>query len=339
VNIGIVGCGYIAETAHIPNALSIPRAKLIAVCDSDEEKAARIRERFNVPESYTQVHELLDKSEIDAVLVCTPTSSHASIAIEAANAGKHVFIEKPIALSSPEADRVIKAASRNGVNLMIGYQMRFLPNHLKVKELIKKGKIGITTYIEMHSETLQIKPEDGILIDYGSHFIDLACWYLEPDEVVEVACFTHSSPALSYQKETQASMIMRFRSGIIARVGVFWLPEFRSWEAVSRYVKVIGTQGWLFTEQASPTITLYRARSLLGRVNGPTQLMSPFAVHPKMPVSETTYRKELEEFIDSIQMNREPVVTGLQAKRVLEIIEGGKLSDRQGVRVEVPLVA
>lgn len=333
VNVAVIGCGFIAETAHVPNLLTIPEAKLTTVCDVDKKKLNAIGAKFNVNDRCEDFREVLKKKDVDAFVVCTPTPTHAEIALASAESGKHVFVEKPMSMSSSDDEMIMKAAEKNGVKLMVGYQMRFLPNHQKVKEMIRRGDIGDVFYVEAHSETLLIKPSEGILIDYSPHFIDLLRWYLDNTRIESVAAMLHSSG--DYETETEATLALKFANGVIGRIGVFWLPKYQSWEAVDRYIKILGTKGKIVTEQSGPTITLYKEGSLLSRVKGPHRIMPRFALNPNIPLSEIAYRKELEHFIDCVVKDKEPMVNGLDDKIALRVVEAAKESFRRRAFVEI----
>jgi len=334
VNVAVIGCGFIAEYMHIPNLLSIPEAKLTTICDIDQNRLSHIGAKFNINDRYNDLQEVLKKKVIDAVVVCTPTPTHAEIAMTAARAGKHIFVEKPMSMSSSQDTMIIEAAERHGVKLMVGYQMRFLPNHQKAKEIMRKGEIGDVIYAEIHSETLTIKPSEGILLDYGTHFVDLLRSYFDDTRVESVAALLHSSGG--YETETEATLILKFANGLIGRIGVFWLPNYQSWEAMDRYIKIVGTKGKIITEQSGPTITLYREGSLLSRIKGPHRIMPRFALNPNVPLSEMAYRRELEHFFDCITRDKKPTVSGHDDKRVLAVVEAAKESFRRGAFVEVP---
>lgn len=334
VNVAVIGCGFIAETAHIPNLLTVPEAKLSTICDIDQKKLNEIGAKFNVNERCGDFQEVLKKKDVDAVVICTPTATHAEIALAAAEAGKHVFVEKPMTMSSSEDGLIMKAAKKNGRKLMVGYQMRFLPNHQKAKEIMKRGEIGNVIYVEAHSETLIIKPSEGILIDYCTHFIDLLQWYFDSTRIESVAALLHSSG--SYKTETEATLILKFANGVIGSIGVFWLPNYQSWEAVDRYIKILGTKGKIITEQSGPAITLYKEGSLLSRIKGPHRIMPKFALNPNIPLSEIAYRKELEHFLNCIIKDKEPVVSGDDNRMALKVVEAAKESFERGVFVEVP---
>ena len=139
VNLAVIGCGFIAETAHIPNAIGMPEARLVAVADVNEERLKVVEQKFGIKEYHLDYHEVLFRPDVDAVLVCTPTSTHAQIAVEATGEGKHVFIEKPMTTNSAEAERVVEAVRESGVKFMVGMNYRFIPSHRIAKRFIRES--------------------------------------------------------------------------------------------------------------------------------------------------------------------------------------------------------
>lgn len=334
VNVAVIGCGFIAETAHIPNLFTLPKAKLVAICDVNEERLNAMGSKFNVSKLYLDFREVVEGSEIDVVIVCTPTSTHAEIAEAAVKNGKHVFVEKPLCISYTQGKTVVEAAEKNKVKLMVGYQMRFLPNHKKVKEIIRRGEIGETFYAEVHGETLIIKPNVGILLDYGTHLINILQWYFDDTHVEKVAALLHTTGD-KHTAETEATLILKFANGIVGRIGAFWLSKYKSWEATDRYFKILGTKGKIVTDLNGPTITLYKEGSLISRIRGPHKIMPKFALNPYVPFTEIAYRRELEYFFDSVIKNEEPSTNGREDLTTLKIVEAAKQSFQQGNFVEV----
>jgi len=142
VNVGIIGLGRIGKL-HLHNVIAqIPDIKLIGVSDIIENSLQEVSQKYDIPIIKNDYRYLLDNKEIDAVVICSSTDTHAKIIIEAAQAGKDIFCEKPIALYLKEIDRALKAVEEAGVKLQIGFNRRFDPSFMKAKEMVKQGKIG-----------------------------------------------------------------------------------------------------------------------------------------------------------------------------------------------------
>lgn len=140
VRLGIVGAGGIAGL-HLSSLRSVPNASVAVITDVDHEACLRRQQAFDIPTVAKSLDDML-AADLDAVLVCTPTFTHADIVVKAARAGKHVFCEKPIARTLQEADRMIEACDREGVALMVGFVRRFCPEWGAVKSLIEQGALG-----------------------------------------------------------------------------------------------------------------------------------------------------------------------------------------------------
>jgi predicted dehydrogenase len=334
VNVAVIGCGFIAETAHIPNLLSIPKAKLVALCEVKKDKLKEMGAKFSVPKLYRDFREVIKDQEVEAAIICTPTITHAEVAQAFIDSGKHVFVEKPLASSYALARTLVEAAEKGGVKIMVGYQMRFLPNHKKVKEMIRKGEIGEPFYAEAHGETLIIKPEVGILFDYGTHLINILQWYFDYTHVEKVAALLHTT-GNRYTTETEATLALKFANGMVGRIGAFWLSTYKSWEATDRYVKILGNKGKVVTDLNGPTITLYKEGSLMSRLKGPHTIMPRFALNPYVPLTEMAYRKEIEHFLDCVLKDKKPGTSGREDLVTLNIVEGAKQSFQTGKFVEV----
>lgn len=141
INVGLIGCGLIGH-AHAAGVLKSPGARLIAVADRDRARMEAYAIRYGAPAGYTEVGELLARSDLDVVIVCTPNDSHCAIVEAALAAGKHVMVQKPMARTVSEADRMIRAAERAGRTLMVAFCELFHPAFRKARDLIRQGAVG-----------------------------------------------------------------------------------------------------------------------------------------------------------------------------------------------------
>ena len=141
VRIGIIGCGGIANGKHMPSLKKLPDVEMVAFCDIIVERAEKAARDYGVEGAkvYTDYHELLAREDIDVVHVLTPNREHSQITVDALNAGKHVMCEKPMAINSAEAKRMLDAAKATGKKLTIGYQSRFRPDSMYLKIACEAG--------------------------------------------------------------------------------------------------------------------------------------------------------------------------------------------------------
>ena len=192
VRVGIIGCGGIANGKHMPALSKLKNVKMVAFCYIIEKKALAAREKFGTPDCavYTDYKKLLEDKSIDVVHVLTPNRSHSFITVDALEAGKHVMCEKPMAINSAEAQKMLDAAKRTGKKLTIGYQSRHRTDSLFLKGEVEAGTFGDIYYAKATAIRRRAVPTWGVflneyeqgggpLIDIGTHALDLTLWTLD----------------------------------------------------------------------------------------------------------------------------------------------------------------
>ena len=167
VRIGIIGCGGIANGKHMPALKKLPQVEMVAFCDIIEEKAIKAAKDFGVPGAkvFTDYKQLLEEKDIDVVHVLTPNKQHSFITVDALEAGKHVMCEKPMAINSAEAKKMLDAAHRTGKKLTIGYQSRFRPDSMYLKKMIEAGDLGEIYYANATAIRRRAVPTWGVFLD------------------------------------------------------------------------------------------------------------------------------------------------------------------------------
>ena len=200
VRVGIIGCGGIANGKHMPSLKKLRHVEMVAFCDIIVERAQKAAAEYGVPGAavYTDYKELIARDDIDVVHVLTPNKQHSFITVDALEAGKHVMCEKPMAINSAEAKKMLDAAKRTGKKLTIGYQSRFRPNSMYLKQMCDAGELGEIYYARAQAVRRRAVPTWGVfldaenqgggpLIDIGTHALDLTLWEMnnyEPQMVV-----------------------------------------------------------------------------------------------------------------------------------------------------------
>lgn len=226
---GIIGVGDVTEVKSGPAFYKAEHSELVAVMRRSGDKAKDFAERHHVPRWYDDGDALINDPEVDVVYIATPQQSHKDYALKVAAAGKHVYSEKPMALSYAECQDMITACRQAGVSLWVGYYRRSLPRFVKIKELIDGGAIGdvvgVTvkrlqpTIVKPNTPVNELhwhyRPElsgGGQVLDVGCHHIDLLNYYF--GNIAEVQGYTVNQTGL-YPAADSASATFRFESGIV----------------------------------------------------------------------------------------------------------------------------
>ncbi|MBQ7923355.1 MAG: Gfo/Idh/MocA family oxidoreductase [Clostridia bacterium] len=213
LRVGIIGCGGIANGKHMPSLAKIKEVEMVAFCDIIVSKAEAAKAKFGTPDAavYEDYKELLKDETIDVVHVCTPNRAHSFITVDALEAGKHVMCEKPMAINSAEAKKMLDAAKRTGKKLTIGYQNRQTNEALYLKQEAMDGTFGDIYYAKATAIRRRAVPTWGVflneqeqgggpLIDIGTHALDLTLWIL--NNYKPKYCVGTSYHALNNQTDT-----------------------------------------------------------------------------------------------------------------------------------------
>jgi predicted dehydrogenase len=196
VRIGVVGAGAIAQTAHLPVLSKIRGAELVAICDNDRVKARALADRFGIPDAFTDIEDLLEFDELDAVVIATPNHLHEPHVLSALAAKVHVLCERPLALTARGVERILAAASRAGRTVSVANNHRFRSDVQGLDRFLRGGELGKLIGFRTGAYQTRRAPEawrhrrpeagGGVLVDIGLPLLDLALWladYPEPERV------------------------------------------------------------------------------------------------------------------------------------------------------------
>ncbi len=325
IRVGVIGLGQIAIKAHLPGYLQAAGCQVTALHSLREQHAKAIAKEFGVPHIYNDCDRLLESKEVDAVSICTPNFTHAEIAIKALKEGKHVLVEKPMAINSVEAKAMIQTAKKHKRILMVHQNMRFDPAIRTAEKLLRKGMIG--DIFAAKSSLTHKGPQEwsekanwffdkkksggGALMDLGPHVFDTLSFLLNDDAVLmgavaasgrEVKLKSGMAPV---QMDVHASCLLRFKKGAIGMINVGWADN-----AYHNRFYFYGTKGVMSINlgKGEPITVEYRNKP--GR---------EFPDLDKDSFSPTIY----ENFLDSIRKNKTPMVSGEQGLKTIELIEAG----------------
>jgi predicted dehydrogenase len=259
IGLGIIGLGYVGNI-HLRHSLKLDNAHLVAVSDLSK-KALRKAKDAGVKKTFTNYEELLKDPKVEAVIIALPTHLHVQCAKQAAEAKKHIFLEKPIARNVEEAKEIILASRRNSVKLMVGYPLRFKTDLRVLKQQVNSGifgdiEIAHATYISCgpffhRAEGYAPTPVPewwfnkeltggGVLIDLGSHIINLLRWYF--GEITDIK--SHLGHRFNMDLEDSAICLAKFESNVRAMMTVGWFSQKNQVE-----LKLFGTVGHANVQQ------------------------------------------------------------------------------------------
>ena len=224
LNFAVVGCGHIGRR-HLSVIAAEPNARLVAYCDVDESKLADLAGDYPTARSFTDYERMLRDAAIDIVSICTPHGLHAIMSIQAAQSGRHVLVEKPMALTSLESERMIAAAAANGVNLYVVKQNRYNRPVMLVRDALDRGLLGRPLMVQCNviwnrrPAYYEESPwrgnrylEGGALHTQVSHFLDLLVWWFGEVEQAKTIMATLNH---DIEIEDCGSSALRFASGVV----------------------------------------------------------------------------------------------------------------------------
>lgn len=253
IRMGIVGAGTWGETHAIIYKEHV-LAEPVAICDKDEERAAAIAKKHGINKVYTDYREMAKDSEIDAVAIVTPDFAHADIAVAMAEAGKHLLIEKPLATTAEDIERICEAVKKNNVRCMVDLHNRWNPPFNKVKQEVASGKLGTpyTAYIR-HSDVkwvvtdmLSWASKSSILWFLGSHSLDTLRWIFD-DEVKRVYSVKREGILKELGVDTEDIFLttIEFQKGGVAQMENGWVTPNGNGNVNDFKFSILCTQGMI----------------------------------------------------------------------------------------------
>lgn len=326
IQIGVVGLGYWGPNLA-RNFAGLEGARLRWVCDASDAARSAAVQRFPGARGSASFDELLADEQLDAIVLATPVPRHAEMAVQVLQAGKHCFVEKPLAQSVADAERVVEAAAQAGRVLMVGHLLEYHPGVLKLKALADSGELGEIYYIYGNRLNLgKLRADENALWSLGAHDISvlLALAGQEPTEAV-----AHGESYVRSGVEDVVFCYLRFPSGLAAHLHLSWLDPHKE-----RRFTVVGSHRMAtFDDMAlEGKITVYdKGFDEAPRGYGEWVTRSGDIYSPRLQTVEPL-RVECQEFIDSIQQGRAPRSdgeSGLRVVRVLEALQNSLTASRR----------
>jgi len=309
VNVGVIGAGRIGKLHAEHLAYRVPGANVIAVADIRLEAAQKCATNLQIPSAVQDYREIMANRNIEAVVICSSTDTHAQMIEEAAAAGKHIFCEKPIDFDLARIDKALEAVDKAGVKLQVGFNRRFDPNFKRVREMVAAGKIGTPHILRITSRDPApppieyIKVSGGIFLDMTIHDFDMAR-YLIGSEVTEIyaAGGVMVDPEIGKAGDVDTAVItLRFANGVIGTID-------NSRKAVYGYdqrVEVFGSAGMVAISNNTPDTAVH------SNAEGVHSSLLLFFFVERYTDS---YIAEMRAFVECIQQDKTPPVTGVDGR-------------------------
>jgi myo-inositol 2-dehydrogenase/D-chiro-inositol 1-dehydrogenase len=341
VRVGIIGSQFIS-TIHARSLLACPQAELYAVASPTPGNAERFARQFGIPNYFTEYGQLLDLAEVDLIVIGTPNDTHCAIALDAAAAGKHIVVEKPLCMNLIEADHMIAASRSAQVKLMYAEELCFAPKYVRLKKLLDEGALGSPTLVkqsEKHdgphaSHFWDVERSGGgVTMDMGCHAIEFFRWVLGRPKIKSV--YAHMGTLVHTDKtrgDDNALIVLEFDNGCVALAEESWSKQ----GGMDDRAEIYGSKGVAYANllQGNSIVT-YSAEGYGYAVEKAAKTAGwSFTVYEE----EWNYGfyAELAHFVDCVQHDRTPTVTGEDGRAVLEVIFAAYESARTGSKIVLP---
>jgi len=309
LNIGLIGAGRIGRLHAEHLAHRIPAASLLMVADIIEDAARQCATQHGIPHAVRDYHAILDNSHIEAVVICSATDTHAQIIEEAAQAGKHIFCEKPIDFNLTKIDRALAAVEQANVKLQVGFNRRFDANYRRVRQAVEQGEIGQPHLLHIISRDPApppieyIKVSGGIFLDMTIHDFDMARFLIGSEvEDVYTAAGVMVDPAIGAAGDLDTALVLlKFANGVIGTID----NSRRAVYGYDQRVEVFGSEGAISIGNNYPnTATISNAKSV----------HRDLPLHFFMERYTESYLAEMEAFVDAVLNDKPTPVTGLDGR-------------------------
>jgi UDP-N-acetyl-2-amino-2-deoxyglucuronate dehydrogenase len=320
-NFAIIGCGHIAKK-HAEAIDKAEGAKLVAVCD----KIPDIMEYYTstyAATPYTDLKQLLNRDDIDVVNICTPSGTHAPIAIQVANEKKHVIVEKPIALTTEDANAIITACNINGVKLSVVHPNRFRPATMELRRAVNEGQFGKISHAnatlrwnrnqEYYDQAVWRGTKDldgGVLMNQAIHNLDLLIWLL--GDIEEVSSMS-ATRLRDIESEDVAVGVLRFCNGAL---GVIEAATTIYPKNLEETISIFGETGTV--KIGGITANQIEHWNIKSMNSEDSEELIRFI--KKDAFGKPGHQWIIEDMIDALSHNREPIVTGEDGKKALALV-------------------
>ena len=341
VRVGIIGSQFIS-TIHVEALKPCADAEVLAVASPTKNNARNFATKHGIPHHFTDYHKLLEMDEIDMVVLGIPNQLHCQATVDAASAGKHIVLEKPMCLNLAEADRMLAACSKARVKLMYAEELCFAPKYVRLKQLLDSGALGQPVLLkqsEKHNGPHAAHFWDvnrsggGVTMDMGCHAIEFFRWILDraPIKSVYAQMETQVHKAKT-QGDDNSILILEFANGVVALAEESWTKL----GGMDDRAEVHGSKGVAYADllhgnsiETYSTVGYDYAVEKAGSTVGWS-----FTIYEE--IWNYGFVHEMAHFVDCVKQDKKPLVTGADARAVLEVVFAAYESAGTGRKVMMP---
>ncbi len=325
LKVGIIGAGRIGSLHAKSICYNVPTAKVVGITDVFAENAKKVADELGIEKVYADYKEMLADPEVEAVLVCSSTDTHADIAIAAAKAGQHIFCEKPVDLTPSKVEAVIAAVKEAGVKLQVGFNRRFDHNFANIRSMVNDGKIGDVHIVKITSRDPEppsaqyAAVSGGMFIDMTIHDFDMAC-FMAGSEVTEVyanaTCLV--DPAIGEAGDVDTAIIsLKCATGAIGVID----NSRRAAYGYDQRVEVFGSKGAAMASNDTPTNVVYM---------GADGVVADKPLYFFLERYMQSFRDEMLQFVDAVLEDKPVPATGVDGLNAILIALAAKKSVAEG---------
>ena len=338
IGIGLIGCG-LWGTIHARTYAASSLVRLVAVCDKDVDRARQFAKKFGFTSFTSDLKEILSNPDISAVSIATPDHTHTPILLEAMEAGKHILVEKPLAMTVEECEKILAARDRNRVRLMVDFSNRWNIPFLQVKRMIETGELGdlmminvkLNDTIYVPTKMLEWAQRSSPVHFLGCHVIDLLRW-LSGDEIKKVYSVSRSAvlERMGIQTPDFYQSVIEFTRGTTAYLENCWIVAENAPNVFDFQGEFIGSKGTTFVNASHHRMIEKYTQEASGFPD-----VSGFVDVGSKPTGFCS--AAIEHFIDCLIQGTDPIVTGEDGMEATRVVQAMEESARTGQPVNLSL--
>lgn len=341
VGVGLVGSQFIS-TIHAEALKTVDDALIVAAMSPNEEHVSEFAREYDIPKYFTRLEDMLALDEVDMIVIGAPNYLHCEITIKAAQAGKHVVVEKPFCMNLDEADRMIEACKENEVKLMYAEELCFTPKYVRLKGLLDEGALGKPTLFKQsekhdgpHADHFWDveRSGGGVTMDMGCHAIEFFRWLNGRKPIRSVYAQMNTSVHTSKTEgDDNAIIILEFENGVVAVAEESWTKL----GGMDDRAEIYGSEGVAYADVLQGNSIQTYSKKGVGYAVEKAGSTVGWSYTMYEEIWNYGFPQEFAHFVDCVKNDKQPLVTGEDGRAVLEVIFAAYESAGTGSKVSLP---